>query len=70
MIDHQVQPSLHHHVMLLTKVWICGILTITKKKKPNISNQTEEGNCQHYQLNEEPKKVHVKKLKLLKRKLT
>lgn len=32
MIDHQVQPSLHHHVMLLTKVWICGILTVTKKK--------------------------------------
>jgi len=55
--------------MLLTKVWICGILAVTKKK-PNISNQTEEGNCQHYQLNEEPKKVHVKKLKLLKRKLT
>lgn len=69
MIDHQVQLSLHHHVMLLTKVWICGILAVTKKK-PNISNQTEEGNCQHYQLNEEPKKVHVKKLKLLKRKLT
>lgn len=36
MIYHQVQPSLHHHVMLLTKVWVCGFLAGKKKKKNQV----------------------------------
>lgn len=33
MTDHQVQPSLHHHITSLTKVWACGFLAVTKKSQ-------------------------------------